>query len=188
MTDIRTVWKSQKVEESVTLDNIREKAKRVQRVIRRRNMVEYIASVFVTIVFGSYVWLLPGPVVKAGSALIIVGTFYVVWQLHRRASAEAVPEQSTAGVVAYYRQVLIRQRDALRAVWRWYLAPFVPGLLVMMVGFYVDAPAADRMRMLWVVLIVVLPFIALVFAGVWWLNARVARMLTHRIEELDLLR
>jgi hypothetical protein len=36
--------------------------------------------------------------------------------------------------IEFHRMQLERQRALLNSVWRWYLLPFVPGLLVLVVG------------------------------------------------------
>lgn len=189
MADIKTLWKTQNTEGTVTLANIHDNAAHFERRVRRRNMREYIAAAIAVAVLGLYVWRLPGLLAKAGSALCIAGVLYVVWQLHSRASADASPDDSSAvALVDFHRRMLIRQRDALRTVWRWYLAPLVPGMLVLLTGVYFGAVGATRVMVLSHILTWVLPLFILAFGGVWWLNAGAARRLQRRIDELDELK
>lgn len=163
-------------------------ADKFYRLIRRRNRVEYAASVLVVLCFGAYAFLLPSPIARIGAVLVVLGTLYVVWQLGRRASAIAPPPSEAAlPLIVHQRAQLVRQRDALAKVGRWYLLPFVPGLAVMMLGPMLarDPAALLHMRSSDSLSILV---VTLVFAGIWWLNHRAARMLGRKIAELDSLR
>jgi hypothetical protein len=70
---------------------------------------------------------------RAGAGCLFLGLAYVAWQLHRRASPDATPQLGESVVEAYRRQ-LIRQRDAGRTGFWWYLAPLIPGMTLMLVG------------------------------------------------------
>ena len=106
-----------------------------------------------------------------GSVLIIAGTIYVVRQLYRRSTPAAMPaEFGLTASVEFYRSELVRQRDLLQSVWKWYLAPFVPGMVMFSRGK--------------------IPFLTsntIMFGLVWWMNRRGAGRLTRQIEELDRL-
>jgi hypothetical protein len=186
MPDIRNLWREQKTEESVTLDDIRRRATKFQKRIRDRNLVEYIAAAFVVVLFGLYVWLLAGMLVKIGSALCIVGSLFVVWQLHRRASAEPVPD---AALLDFHRRALVRQRDALRSVWLWYLAPFVPGVALMILGRWFQSHASWRtLARDHEVILMAAAVVFLIFLAVWLLNVAAAAKLDRRIDDLDRMR
>ncbi len=189
--DIKKLWRDQKTEEGImTLDDIRKKAGKFQSRVRRRNLREYVASVIVVFVFGWYVLVLPGWMTKAGSALCIVAALFVSWQLHRRASADTQPHDSSAtSLLEFHRRELMRQRDALKSVWLWYLAPFVPGIALTGLGRYVQFHAHGR-TIAWdhQVIILCLIIVVLVFGIVWSLNALGAAKLQRQIDELDRLR
>jgi Flp pilus assembly protein TadB len=188
MVDIKTLWKSQKPEDTVTLDDIRQRATKFQRRVRNRNLREYVAAAVVVVWFGWYIWALPGLLVKIGSALCIAGVLFIVWQLHRRAASQVLPrEVGSTGYLDFHRKALARQRDALRTVWRWYLAPLVPGMAVMLAGVYFNAPPAMRAVVLHSILAWYLPCAVLVFGAIWWLNMWGAKRLQKRIDEIDRL-
>ena len=130
------LWKSQPLEplQAVPPSEIRQQASAFQQRIRRRNRREYIAGALVVPVFLAYAWIFPYWVTKLGALLTVLGTVFVMWQLHRRASAHDLPEALAASHVAFHRAELLRQRDAVRGVWLWYVGPFVPGFLVFMWG------------------------------------------------------
>ncbi len=78
---------------------------------------------------------------QLGAALIILATAFVAWQMHRRTATGAVPEAGEA-LRDYHRQTLIRQRDALRSLGWWYMAPFAPGMALLMMGRWFQGPHA----------------------------------------------
>ena len=107
------------------------RATRFERVIRRRNGIEYAAGVLVIALFGAGAiaafaigeWLL-----ALGPLLVIAGALALMWNLHRRGSnLERHPEDSC---VAHLRRQLAHQSVALRSVPVWYIGPLVPGVLV----------------------------------------------------------
>ena len=169
------------------LDELRSGANRFHRQIQLRNRVEYGASVLVVLCFTAYVFLLPDPIARIGAALVVLGTLLVVWQLHRRASPVDVPAVEAAlPLLAHQRMQLVRQRDALRKVWLWYLLPFAPGLAVMMFGPTLARDPGALLHMGWDNSVSML-VIAAVFAGIWWLNRRAANKMQKAIDEIDAL-
>lgn len=184
----KTIWQSQKTEGIiVTLEDIRGRAAKFQRRIRNRNAREYVASAVVIAVFGFYAWHLPGWMMKLGSELIIAAMIFTVWQLYRRGRAQAMPDGATvAGLVAFHRQQLVRERETVRTVWLWYLLPFVPGLVLMLLGRYFQfhapgrAIAVDHLVIVLGAIIMVLILIIILLLNMWG-----AARLQNRIHELD---
>jgi Flp pilus assembly protein TadB len=145
-----------------------------------RNAREYVAA-FVVVAFTALeLWRGPDPLTATGFALIIAGVLYLVWQLHRHGSARTPPADLglTSGV-EFFRRELERQRDLVKRVWRWYLGPVAPGLIVVMAG---AARAIGRLEAVPVL------FATFVFVFIWRLNERAARKLQRQIDELDALR
>jgi hypothetical protein len=185
---VRQAWQASAANPALPdLAAVRTGADRFYRRIRRRNATEYIASAFIVLCFSAYVLFLPSLAMRIGSALVVLGTFLVVWQLHRLASAELPPERAAAEpILSYLRAQLARQRDALASVFTWYLLPLIPGLLVMMLGPALDHGVAGLRHMpgaSWFGL----TLSAVVFIGVWWLNQRAARRLQKQIDHIDSL-
>jgi uncharacterized membrane protein len=121
---------------------------------------------------------------QLGAALVIAATVFVAWRIHRQASAKSVPEVGEA-LRDFHRQELIRQRDALRSVGRWYLAPFVPGMVLVMAGRWFQSHAANRPIALDHLGILLTSGIAvLLIGGIWWLNKRGADRLQQQIDQL----
>ncbi|MDE2163201.1 MAG: hypothetical protein KGL56_10715 [Alphaproteobacteria bacterium] len=188
MADPKQIWRNQKTEDTVTLENIHERAGKFHRRIRNRNLREYIGVVIVVLAFGWYVWALPGWMSKAGSALVIIAALFVALQLHRRASARKVPDGAGMGLVDFHRRELVRQRDAVRSIWLWYILPFIPGLTLMMLGRWFQFHVAGRpLGLDHLIIVLSTVIIALVFGIVWLLNVLGAARLQRKIEDLDKL-
>lgn len=183
---VMEVWQNQETEGvRMSVEQVRLEAGRFQRKIKARNLREYVAALMVTVLFGyefsraKHLLLL-----RVGFGLLMAGTAYVMWHLLSKGSpGEADESAGLSGWIEFRRRELVRQRDLLRSVWRWYLGPFVPGLVVVVValgrfirgraghpGFLVAADA--------------LIFVA-VFLAIGRLNAKGAQKLQRQIDELD---
>jgi hypothetical protein len=168
--DPMRLWQEQPVENfGLPLEEIRRRAGKFEKRIRNRNRREYIAAGAVLLAFTYYIFIFSDWMIRAGSALVLVGTIYVVVQLYRRSTPVSLPADfGLVASVEFYRRELVRQRDLLRSVFNWYLGPLVPGLLLFTKG----RP-------------VMIAINAIVFGLVWWVNQRGAARLTRQIEELD---
>jgi len=137
------------------------------------------------VAFTSYVFVLPHLLQKIGSVWTVVATFYVGWQLHRRASAVPPERAGEMPIYLFLRGQFVRQRDALRAIFWWYILPFIPGLVLVTIGNWFDpdygksAPTEAR--------VLVSGSLVAVVALIWWLNQRGARRLQRKIDEIDAL-
>jgi hypothetical protein len=162
----------------MSVEVLRERSTHFETKIRQRNRIEYIAAAIVVAVYSGYALFLPDPMAKLGGVMIIAGVLYAMWQLHRRASpGKADP---AASAMAFHRAELLRQQKALEGIWRWYLGPMAPGLLVFILG-----PALRQPPESWLEVLIGLGVCGLVFGGAWWLNWRAARKLRQEIERLD---
>lgn len=181
--DIKSLWSSQQTEGfSMSLGELRSRAEKFQRRVRGRNMREYVAAIVIVLWFGLYVFILPGIVTKTGSALIILAALYVAWQLHRRGSARTPPvADSVMAHLDFHRRELIRQRDALRSVATWYLAPFLPGFATMLIGIALHSP----MKSVWLGVSVTAGLCVIVFGAIWQLNRWGAARLQKQIDVLN---
>jgi hypothetical protein len=164
------VWQEQPVEVvPIPLEEIRRRAGRFESRIRNRDRREYLAAAFVMVAFSFYIYKFSDWAMRAGSALVLAGTVYVVVQLYRRSTPVSLPaEYGLVASMEFYRRELVRQRDLVRSVFNWYLGPLLPGLLVISRG----KPVMIAMT-------------AIVFGLIWWMNQKGAQRLTRQIEELD---
>jgi len=167
------------------LEEVRKGASKFYRFVFWRNAVEYTAGAIVVVSFTTYVFILPLLLQRIGSAMIVVGAFYALWQLHRRASAVPPESAGTMPLYLFARAQFVRQREALRGIFWWYLLPFLPGLALLLAGsMYAPDTHPDGPGWRDAVGVTV---VAAVFYGVWWLNQRAVRKLQKHIDEIDAL-
>lgn len=150
--DLRSLWQSMPTTPVViTAEEMRARAKKFERKVRRRNLVEYIAAAFIVVVFGWYATF-PEPATPLwpiANVMIIAGVLVVVWNLHRLAKANTPPPgASAASLIDFQRAEYTRQRDALKTVWLWYIGPMVPGLVVWFIAAGSGMPHLTPMRAL----------------------------------------
>jgi hypothetical protein len=183
--DPQALWQSQPVDpRPVGLEEVRRQAAVFGRTIRRRNLREYLAALFVFGFFGWHAFSDARGFVRAGSALIVAGTAVVVFHLRRHGAPGTPPvEELVSTCLSFQRRELERQRDLLRSVPRWYLAPLVPGLAVLFVGSGFEKAGASAGLPLKPVL-GVLAFV-LLFLAIAWLNAKAAREVQRELDELQ---
>lgn len=181
--DLKQLWKEQTMPTATfSLDDLKVKAKHMHRRIAIRNATEYAGCVGVICIFSSYVYNFPYPLMRIGSILTMIATLFIAWQMKRRASNRALPtapgEQSW---LQFQHAQLVRQRDALRSAWLWYVAPFFPGVLVFRWGVETELRPGGPFLRGWLANLL----IALVFLGIAALNRYAARKLQQRIDMLD---
>lgn len=183
--DPRGLWQAQTKEyDPMTLADIHRKARKFESRIQRRNAIEYAACGVVLVGFtpallNRHSWLM-----QAGAAWVILATLFVAWQLHRRTSIQASPEPGETLVDSYRRQ-LIRQRDAIATVGRWYIAPVLPGLGLIMAGRWFQAHLPNMsIERDHAGILTALAVAAVVMTVIWLLNKRGARRLQKMIDDL----
>jgi len=182
---IHELWASQPVAPvRLAPEELDRRARRLDRRVRLRNAIEYAAGAAPLLVFGAMTVAYGDPLMRLASAAIVLGVVVVMLGLHRRASASRA-EDWAAPILDHHRAQLVRQRDALAGVWRWYLAPLVPGLALLFAGVWrlrcaIAGPATATAAIVPPVLIALV-----VFAGIHWLNRAAARRLTRAIAALD---
>ena len=190
MTDhdpLRDLWTSDQGEKfTMSVSELTAKSNQFHARIRWRNITEYIAAALVIGVFGWIAFLVPVWSIKIGAILIIAAAFYISWKLHQIGGAFNPTDISSGQSLAdHHREALVRQRDALQSVWRWYLLPFAPGMLVFTLGTTFETgsgiPPSARLS----TSAVSLGFISAIFFGVHALNARAAKKLDEEIGALD---
>jgi hypothetical protein len=181
--DLKKVWQSQGAggEGAFPVETLRRGATQFQRRVARRNAIEYAACVAAIACFGYYLVGFPFLLMRAGSLLMIAATLAVAWQLRARAASAPAPADFGArSWLEFHRTQLARQRDALRTAWLWYVAPFVPGLVVFRWGVETELGTPSTFaRGLWANL-----SIAAVFALVVIFNRFVARRCQRQLDML----
>lgn len=194
----RQYWQSEKGAQTMpSIEELRAKAGKFHRKIKRRNLIEYLAGAFVLLWFG---WILlfgplpwtppevPAGIIRLGAGLVMTGTVIALWQLHHRTSPLEPPvDGGLQSVLDFQRRELQRQHDALSEVFFWYLLPFIPGLCVMIFAPLAISPDIGSGD--WFAIVAKMSATLLAtFGAVWWLNKRGARKLQQQINEIDALR
>jgi hypothetical protein len=164
---------------ALPLEDVRRGANKFYHYVWWRNAVEYAAAVIVVASFVYSAITIPSPLIKGGSVLVIGAALFAVWQLYRRASAEPPERAGTMPLLAFTRAQLLRQRDALRSIFWWYMLPFLPGMALIVIGAMLSRGGPQLRDAIGMAVLVA------VFAGVWWINQLAARKLQRHIGEID---
>ncbi len=181
--DLKQLWQQQTTPSVVlTPEVLQKQANTFQRRIAWRNGTEYAAGVLVIAVFAFYIKAFPFWLMRLGSAMIIVGSLVLMWQMRRRASSQRTPGSGAdMSCLDFHRAALVRQRDALRSVWLWYVGPLVPGMVVFRYGVETALDASAPFARGWIANLT----IALVLLIVIGINLLAARKLQRQIDKLD---
>lgn len=187
--DLQSLWQSMPTTPvAITVDEMRARAGKFERRIRRRNMIKYVAAAFVIVMFGWYATLpiAATPLWPIANIAIIVGTLVVVWNLHRIGRAAATPASAKFGALLdFHRAELVRQRDALRTIWLWYVMPFVPGMALWFSALWFATPEAQQTAGWGMGLVTSAAVSVAVFVSIIALNLAGAARLQCMINELD---
>jgi hypothetical protein len=186
---LRSLWQSSGEQRPLpSAEEVHERARAFERRLHFRNLREYAAAALGAGVFTYVAIVAQGTILlRLGCALCVAGLLYVAVCLHRRGSPR--PENvalATADYAALYRRELERQRDLLHGIWRWYLGPLIPGMLLFLVSVPLEAPVGPRRWPLWVASLLGAGLSALVFLAVARLNQQAVRRIAREIETLPL--
>ena len=189
--DLRSLWQSQPSKFSpMSVEELRQASHKLARRVFWRNLREYFAAAIVIVAFSYYFYEFHTVLLRLGSGLTIAGVLFMAFQLFKKGSpmtgAEAI---ETRNCLDFYRAELVKQRDLLLSVWKWYLLPLVPGLVLFFAGefqlaFMQQTLQASRTRIdLW------LGMVCAAGAGIFLLVAKLnywaARKLQAKIDALD---
>jgi hypothetical protein len=172
-------WRNQPQEgTSVRLEEIRERAQRLEKKIRRGNIVAGVLIALALIDNARDVWVHPELLVRTGHFLIVAALIYAVYRFRGHARPLVAP--NTLGLtncVEFYRAQLVRQRDMSVDGWK-YVLSFVPGFGLIIVGRALENRPPSQIMTL-VALAIVL------FVGIILVHLRSARRLDREIDALD---
>jgi len=184
---VQNLWQNQPQEEfNMSIEDIRLKASTFQGTISARNMRELVVGAILLVVFGFFAWTAKSPLGQAAELLSAAGVVFIMWQLMRQARAASVDEVCLVTDWAqFHRTQLVRQRDALRGVWLWYLAPLVPGGVL----HWIAASQADLAKGNLIAALATsglgILVMGLVFGGILGLNLKAAKGLQTEIDRID---
>jgi hypothetical protein len=182
---LQSLWTKQKEEPfAMSVADIRERASRFQTRIQLRNGIEYGAGAIVILAFTAIALATPDWGIRAAVVLIIAGVLYISWKLATLAGAAS--KDDAVSWVDFHRNELVRQRDAVASVWRWYLAPLLPGVTAFILASVVspadpDVPLIARIG----AGAIGVAWVAAVFFGIAAINKHAANRLQAEIDKLD---
>jgi hypothetical protein len=177
--ELKTMWKTQPVHSGpLSLDQIKRDAEAFHRTVVRQNRAGAAGAIAIMLIFGAYAWFLPDVVIRIGSGLVAAGALVALLTHRKLASTRGLPQDGVASTyVDYFRAELIRQRDGLRSVWLWGVAPFLPGtsLIVYGMGHQHGGVLPWQIPAMFVV-----PTLVAI-----WMHFAHARKIQHKIDALD---
>ncbi len=149
-----------------------EKTRAFDRRIAVRNVIEVLASAFVFCLFGFLAWKAPNAVIRVGMAVVALSGVWISGYILRYGAG---PKQLDAGMdLSEYRRLLQENYDQqirlLRRVKYWYLLPPYVGIVIGNVGVWMQLTAEGQPMAIRLASLVGVPFVTLVFAGIWVLN------------------
>lgn len=184
--DPKTIWKEQKMTPQVlSPSQLETRHHGLENRIRLRNWLEYFAGgvVFMgALLLGGWMLIDDANLFRTGlgigTLLLGAGALFVCVQLRQR-TGRPVTIDGRDSTLTRYRAELMRQRDALRSIFGWYIAPFLPGFLLIYGSVFLD-PEVDR---LWVAIpaAVTVAFLAWVLH----VNRRAADCIDAELQALD---
>jgi len=185
--DPKTLWKGQDMTpQTLTPDMLESRSRKLDDRIGQRNRWEYWAGLAVcigTLGIGLFT-LLSGPLspptimVSIGFLLLSAGSALSILQLHRRTGG-GMRMDGTRSILLSYRAELVRQRDALRSVFVWYILPYLPGIVLIYSAVLVT-PAGLSWRTL-----IPAAITAVFLAWVLYANHKAANCIDEEIATLD---
>ena len=140
--ELKSLWQSQPIMTvSYSFEQLQQDAVGFRRQIVRRNVQESISALIVALIFVYFAWVSPVLLMRIGSGLVVLGSFFILYQLQHQASIRELPPENLAlPYLTYFREELVRQRDVLRNVWSWLILPMV-GMSVLFWGMAQPNPA-----------------------------------------------
>ena len=180
--DLKALWNAQEPGEelSVDIDVIQARAAEFESKVRRRNILEWMASALLVLWVGYDALGTTDTLQLVGQIIIIFAAIGVSAYLYLRGrvTMEIDPTCDTRSYVEAVASSLDAQAKLLDRVPIWYLAPFAIGLAVQFVGYMPPdgAPTATW----WVVV----SSVGTVFLVIAWLNLSRARSLRREAVEL----
>jgi hypothetical protein len=141
--ELRRLWQSNEPEKKmnnvISISEIREQSTAFERKMRFRNMREYVAASIIVVAFGwralhAHSWL------EAASCVELVGAaIWITSALLKKGESDPGHNATLKQLLHYHRSQMDRQIKLLSRVMVWYLAPIAVGLVGLL--------AADAMRL-----------------------------------------
>ena len=124
-----------------------------ERMSRRSYRIEAVTGVALAGFFILPMVNAPNWVLRTGWALGAIYALYVAVVVTRLQSPPMPDNLAFGAALAHYRGELERRRQQIETLWRWYLMPMVPGMLLIVAGATIEA--SKKGRPLWPALVMI---------------------------------
>ena len=176
MLDPRGLWQQQNVSASgMTPEEVRRASAALERQAKWREWRVYLASLIWMPLMGILILHNTDSWVRWGQALILYGGLVAIWEQAWHSPAHSRVEGPD--FIDAWRIQLERERERLRSMQRWQLVPYLPGVVLVIVG-----AARHGAQASWFVLNV--GGLVLLYAWLRWLKGRAIRRLEDQLDAL----
>jgi len=188
--ELKNIWKNSskteqiKFETSRLMIDLNRKINRFEKTIRYRDMREIAASILGIFLFGYFVYEIPFLLTKIASFFTVIWFAYVIYKFRaaKKHKLSANLSLSFREQLEHQKENTIQQAKLLDTVLYWYLIP--PFILNVIFVIGLESPAdynwsntiANQLLPLAITYkIAYLIFIAVLYAGILWLNKRAVK-------------
>lgn len=141
---IQEIWKESGFDiVAPTSDELIRKEARLRAAVYRSNLLEYVAGLLLFAISSYFAIQAASGVALAGWVLTMVATVFIMTNLYFRSRGDGpvFGDDTTA----HYLANLIRRRDLLGSIWKWYILPLVPGFVLLRIAMHGLVPADQQM-------------------------------------------
>ena len=181
--DVRNLWQSQANDApNFSLSLLKLRAQGLAWKVKLRNAVDYVATVGCIVGLPIYVWRIkPSALEIAGWVCALLGSIYFLYYLRKHGRSMPVRIEGDIGanlqsLIAEYR----RQRDLHLAGYKWYILPFIPAFVLLLLARWNAWPTQQSVKFIGLV-------IAIAYSTTWWHNL-LAKRIQRSIDELERVR
>jgi hypothetical protein len=161
---LQQAWQRQALDAPrISLEYLRHRAAVLGQRARLRNGFEYVTGIaaMVFVIGTQWDFIVARPIISLGIVSWVIGMIWVMAQWHRRA---------------------VRQRDARRGNWRWWVPPLLPTLVAIFISLFVEVRPTP-----WIPIAALALWVgAGISLGIWGYE-RAARSYQREIDALDSL-
>lgn len=182
--ELKNIWRNSSRAEKIKFDlsrlliDLKGKMSHIERSIRKRDIVESLAAIFVILIFGYFAYVIPFVVTKVGSIFIMIWGGYLIYKL-RHVKKHKLPIDQALSFreqLENQKAYMLQQARLLDTVLYWYLLPPFIGNIIFILGL------GDPVEYGWShIFAKILPiplinkigyliFCAVLYAGILWIN------------------
>ena len=137
---LKSLWQNLPTQRlTITAEQMRERARKFEAKHKRRDIIEYsgyallfaLTAYMLTVHSDWQMWV--------ASGLVIGGALIVMWNYNKYAKAKPMPASNSGDkLLNFLRREVTRQRDAAASMWKWYILPFAPFIIFVMIFRWIE--------------------------------------------------